>query len=80
MQNMKLKIRALYFIGIAIAIIISVGIVSVFGFRYLAQIQGQFIRNNKMFIQTHRRIDFLEKRLEEKCLDQNHKSSKPVNL
>ena len=77
MKNI-IKMRRLYLREIIIAILISLGIVSIFGFKYLEQINRQLIRHSKMFIQTHRRIDLFEERMKEKCSDRE--STKPVSL
>ena len=74
----NIKMRRLYLREIIIAILISLGIVSIFGFKYLAQVNRQFIRHSKMFIQTHQRIDFLEERIKTKCSD--HDNAKSVSL
>ena len=63
MKNIKFK-RS-YLLDIAITVTISLGVVSIFGFRYLAQLHRQHIRQTKMIIQTHHSIDLLEKRLKE---------------
>ena len=76
MKNIKFK--RIYLLELTIAIIISVGIVSIFGFRYLTQVHSQSIRHSKMFIQTHKRIDILEERLKEKCT--HNTPLKPVSL
>ena len=77
MKNIKFK--RVYLLDIAISVIISLGIVSIFGFKYLAQVHRQYIRHSKTLIQTHQRIDLLEEQLKESCL-KHHKNVNTVEL
>ena len=79
MQKLKLKFRIFYLLHLTISVIISVSIVSIFGFKYLTRLHEQHIRHSKMFIKTHQRMDLLEERLKDKCL-KYHKNLEPANL
>ena len=76
MKNIRFRY---YLLSIVIPVMISLAIVSIFGFKYLAQLHRQYIRHSKMFIQTHQRIDLLEYQLKNGCL-KHHKSVEPTEL
>ena len=76
MKNIRFRY---YLLNIVIPVMISLGIVSIFGFKYLSQLHRQDIRHSKMFIQIHQRIDLLEYQLKNKCL-KHHKNDNAIEL